>query len=178
MKLVRLIAISITIILLTGCLEKNPIDIPVASFNFSSHDINSIWVNGKWAGLVRVGEGGGQAGWVSLPADYKPGTTIIVDWERNACAHGTLECAKRDKNGDIFEKKLQRIVTVPFYDSNRVAVLQLAFLPNDDIRAYAESRSFKHPDHPSHKEFGALLEWNAPLEGQWPNPKKNEGNIK
>lgn len=168
MQLGRFTLLIAMLATLTGCWEREPIGVPVANYNYSQHDINSVWVNGKWAGLVRVKEGGAQAGWVSLPASYQPGTTVVVDWERNACVHGTPACAKRDKDGEIIQVKVRKTVAVPRYEAKDVSKLQLAFLPNDEVRAYADSRNFRHPEHPSHAEFGSLLEWIAPLEGQWP----------
>lgn len=169
MQLGRFTLLIAMLATLTGCWEREPIGVPVANYNFSQHDINSVWVNGKWAGLVRVEEGGAQAGWVSLPATYQPGTTVAVDWERNVCVHGTPACAKRDKDGEIIQVKVRKTVAVQPYDAKDVAELQLAFLPNDDIRAYAGGMYFSHPKHPAWKEFGDLLARGLhPLEGEWP----------
>ncbi|WP_081527465.1 DUF3304 domain-containing protein [Chromobacterium violaceum] len=164
----KFILLMTWIIFLCGCEEK-PIEVPVSAFNFTEHDINSVWVNGKWAGLARTNEGGGSAGWVTLPRTYKPGTTVTVDWERNACVHATLDCQKRDKNGDILQVTKRKIIQVHPYNSKTVAELQLAFLPNDDVRAYADGANFSYAEHPSREEFGNLLAAGTrPIENQWP----------
>lgn len=169
MQLGRFTLLIAMLATLTGCWEHEPIGVPVANYNFSQHDINSVWVNGKWAGLVRVEEGGAQAGWVSLPATYQPGITVTVDWERNACVHGTSECAKRDKDGEIIQVKFRKTVAVQPYDAKDVAELQLAFLPNDEVRGYADGALFSYEKHPSRKEFGGLLaQGMRPLESLWP----------
>ncbi|MGC0155451.1 hypothetical protein ACPRNU_23580 [Chromobacterium vaccinii] len=50
-----------------------------------------------------------------------------------------------------------------------MAEVQILLLPNDEVRVYAGNRGITHPDHPSHKEFGALFENGIrPLEGIWP----------
>ncbi|WP_080762318.1 DUF3304 domain-containing protein [Chromobacterium violaceum] len=162
----------ILIIFLSGCKEE-PIGVPVSAFNFTEHDINSIWVNGKWAGLARSEEGGGSAGWVSLPRTYRPGTTVTVDWERSVCVHNTPDCRRRDKNGDFIQITKRKIVQVHQYNSATVAELQLAFLPNDDVRAYADGANFSYVGHPSREEFGDLLAIGTrPIESQWPVRQK------
>ncbi|MEO4030142.1 DUF3304 domain-containing protein [Chromobacterium vaccinii] len=167
----KIVTLFILTLLMAGCKEE-PLGVPVGAYNFTKHDVNSVWVNGKWAGLARSEEGGGSAGWVSLPRTYKPGTTVTVDWERSVCVHNSPDCRKRDKNGDFIQVTKRKTVEIYPYIASEVAELQLAFLPNDEVRAYANGAAFSYSMHPSRKEFGNLLaNGNRPLEGLWPTSK-------
>ncbi|MBX9295685.1 DUF3304 domain-containing protein [Chromobacterium vaccinii] len=146
--------------------------VPVGAYNYTNHDIGMVWADGYWVGGPRVNEGGGTAGSVTLPRKYTPGTTVKVEWERNACIHGTPECKKRNASGDIIQVFKSKTVTVPPYDGEIMAEVQILLLPNDDVRIYADNRGISHPDHPSHKEFGTLLEGGTrSLDGAWPKSK-------
>ena len=101
---------------------------------------------------------------------------MTVDWERNACVHATIDCNKRDKNGAIIQVSKRKIVQVHQYNSTTVAELQLAFLPNDEVRAYADGANFSYAEHPSREEFGDLLAIGTrPIENQWPVKRKKTG---
>ncbi|KMN35342.1 hypothetical protein VI26_11825 [Chromobacterium sp. LK1] len=169
-KRMPLLLLFATLLALTGCWEREPMNVPVASYNYTDHSVISIWVNKGWVGSVSYKQGGGSTCCVSLPYRYAPGTRITLDWDRYDCTVSNNECATKYKDKDWPIKRIHKVVEVPPYQAKDVAELQLAFLPNDEVRVYAESRGFRHVDHPSHKEFGTLLEWNRPLEGQWPKP--------
>lgn len=167
-------------VLLQGCEEKkesSSTDSPMQVFNFTDHVITSAWVNGEYAGRSRTNENGGTTCCVKIPTTYQPGITVTVNWERNACTSSNEECFEKygKKNLDFPQIKLQKTVTLPPYDIKEVSELQIAFLPNDEVRAYADNRGFSRIDHPAVAEFGNLLkEGSRPLEKYWPVVIKNE----
>lgn len=171
------------LLILVGCskevkseLKNDPIAAPGYIFNFTNHSINSVWVNGKWIGSAPVNAAGGAVCCVELPRPYQTETTLTIEWERNICKGFSDECLKRDKEGNILQEKLKRKIKIHPYDSEKISMLQIVFLPGDDIRAYAGMLGLEHPNHPSHKEFGDLLTGKyAPLEGVGPF-KKEMGN--
>ncbi|AXE30583.1 hypothetical protein DK842_12120 [Chromobacterium phragmitis] len=173
--MIRSIILMILVTLLTGCLEKAPVNIPVAGYNFTDHSVISIWIDKKWVGSVSHAQGGASTCCVSLPYNYKPGTKLTLDWDRYDCSVSNNECIEKYKGKDWPIKRIHREVEIPPYNMNSVAELQLAFLPGDEVRAYADNRSFSHSEHPSHKEFGNLLEDTVPLEGKWPKARNKTG---
>ncbi|MEN7431712.1 DUF3304 domain-containing protein [Chromobacterium sp. TRC.1.1.SA] len=168
----RILFILSLIAILAGCKDEM-VSVPVGAYNYTNHDINTVWANGKWVGGPRVNEGGGIAGSINIPMQYTPGTTVKVEWERNACVHGTEECKKRNASGEIIQIFGRKTVTIPPYDGSSMAEVQILLLPNDEVRVYADNRGITHPDHPSHKEFGTLLDDGLrPLNGLWPSKEK------
>ncbi|OQS47515.1 hypothetical protein B0T49_15545 [Chromobacterium violaceum] len=150
--------------------ESSSVDSPMQVFNFTDHVITSAWVNGEYAGRSRTNENGGTTCCVTIPATYQPGITVTVNWERNACTSSNEECFEKygKKDLDFPQVKLQKTVTLPPYNVKEVSELQIAFLPNDEIRAYADNRRFERIDHPSVAEFGNLLQDGPrPLEKLW-----------
>ncbi|MGC0155452.1 DUF3304 domain-containing protein [Chromobacterium vaccinii] len=97
----RLFLTILFIAALVGCKDEM-VAVPVEAYNYTNHDINTVWANGKWVGGPRVNEGGGTAGTIELPMKYASGTAVKVEWQRNACIHGTPDCKKRDANGKLF----------------------------------------------------------------------------
>ncbi|KMN35341.1 hypothetical protein VI26_11820 [Chromobacterium sp. LK1] len=141
----------------------------MASYNFSDHTVSDIWVNKAWVGSVIQGGGGGSTCCVSLPYRYAPGTKITLDWDRYDCTISNNECLAKYKGRQWPIKRIHKVVEVPPYQAKDVAELQLALLPNDEIRVYAGGVYFSHLQHPAWKEFGDLLARGLrPLEGEWP----------
>ncbi|WP_082107289.1 DUF3304 domain-containing protein [Chromobacterium vaccinii] len=168
----RLLLTILFIATLTGCKDEM-VAVPVGAYNYTNHDINTVWANGKWVGGPRVNEGGGTAGSIELPMKYASGTIVKVEWQRNACIHGTPDCKKRDASGNIIQVFGSKTVTIPPYDGETMAEVQILLLPNNEVRIYADNRGITHPDHPSHKEFGNILDDGLrPLDGIWPTDKK------
>ncbi|AXE35955.1 DUF3304 domain-containing protein [Chromobacterium phragmitis] len=166
--MIRLVALAILGILLTGCFERSPLNIPIAGYNFTDRTIKNIWVNKSWSGSVIQGGGGGAVCCVSIPFNYKPGEKITIDWEVYDCTISNNECAEKYKGKEWPTKMLHKVIEIPHYNSEDVAELQLAFLPNDEIRAYANGSLFSYEKHPSRNEFGDLLATGVrPLENEW-----------
>lgn len=173
----RLFLTVLFIATLTGC-DNEMLAVPVGAYNYTNHDMNMVWANGKWVGGPSVNGGGATAGSISLPRKYTPGTTVKVDWERSTCIHNTAECEKRDSSGGFILVSKSKTVTIPPYDGETMAEVQILLLPNDEVRVYADNRGITHPSHPSHKEFGALFENGIrPLEGLWPKSKLEKQTI-
>ncbi|WP_139167104.1 DUF3304 domain-containing protein [Chromobacterium sphagni] len=170
-----------SMIFLQGCEEKkesSSVDSPMQIFNYTDHVITSVWINGEWAGRSRTNENGGTTCCVSIPATYRLGITMIVNWERNACTSSNKECYEKygKKDLDFPQVKLQKTITLPPYDTKEVSELQIAFLPNDEVRVYADNRGFERLDHPSVAEFGNLLQDGPrPLEKLWVNITGKQG---
>ncbi|WP_434657795.1 DUF3304 domain-containing protein [Chromobacterium violaceum] len=162
------------IVALMGCSNETA-SIPARAYNYTNHDINMVWVDGKWIGGPRVNESGGIANSVTLPIKYKPDTKFKVEWERSTCVHGTSDCGKRDASGQIIQEHMSKVITTPPYQEEDMAEMQVLLLPNDEVRIYVGNLGITHPKHPSHQEFGTLLDAGLrPLDGIWPNVGKND----
>lgn len=169
MQLGRFTLLVAMLATLTGCWEREPMNVPVAGYNFSDHSVISIWANKGWVGSVSYKQGGGSVCCVSLPYRYAPGTRITLDWDRYDCTVTDNECATKYKDKEWPIKRIHKVVEVPPYEAKDVAELQLAFLPNDEVRVYADGALFSYEKHPSRKEFGDLLaQGMRPLDSLWP----------
>ncbi|WP_082113768.1 DUF3304 domain-containing protein [Chromobacterium vaccinii] len=159
------------IVILTGCKDEM-LAVPVGAYNYTNHDISMAWADGHWVGGPSVNGGGGIAGSITLPRKYTPGTSVKLEWERSVCIHDTPECEKRDASGGFILTTKRKTVVVPPYDGETMAEVQVVLLPNDDARIYVGNMSLLHKEHPSHKEFGPLIEDGPrPLERIWPKSK-------
>lgn len=164
----RILFILSLIAILAGCKDEM-LAVPVGAYNYTNHDISMVWADGHWVGGPRVNGGGGIAGSITLPRKYTPGTSVKLEWERSVCIHDTPECEKRDASGGFILTTKSKTVVVPPYDGETMAEVQVVLLPNDDARIYVGNISLLHKEHPSHKEFGSLIEDGPrPLEGIWP----------
>lgn len=103
---------------------------PIEPYNFSDTDIVDIYVNDKWGGEARAGQGaGGGICCTSIPEQWYPGLVANIRW--------------RKTEG---KKWFTAVAPIPRYTES--ADLQVLFMENDTVSVYVMSYwpcSSKHP---------------------------------
>ena len=132
------------------------IGVSLRGYNFTYEGVQSFWVDGSYgANLPPYGGGGGQTCCVRLPFAWHEGQTMTVKW---TIGHYTLPWEQR-KHMSIdeehrccwSERTLEKTVPVQRYDEP--SVVQVFFLPNDELEIWVSDYDLGHPDHPSGRRY-------------------------
>jgi hypothetical protein len=110
--------------------EGNTVPAELVGYN---HTENSLYfsVNGHGGGVITAGSGGGSfACCVRLPAPWREGFTVTVQWE--------------DHEG----KPHRREVPVSRYDPDTLSDFNVHFLRSGEIKVFALRIGLRHPDYP------------------------------
>ncbi|MGN8086300.1 DUF3304 domain-containing protein [Ralstonia sp. 22086] len=144
----------VLVVLATGCKplrqaqvasQSEDLALQVRILNYMDEPLGDVYVNRIWAGGMRSHAGGfGVAGSVGLPAKWHAGLTVDVEWQDDALY-------RKDRDASY---KAQ--VPVEPYDvtNDHPAVLWLAFMPGNNLKAIASSYG------PGHLKFPA--DWRYP----------------
>ncbi|MFG6447147.1 DUF3304 domain-containing protein [Roseateles sp. BYS180W] len=168
------------VLLLTGCYkapepDKDSIPTSIVGYNFTSEGIQEFYVDGGWGGNVSIGGGGtSNVCCVTLPAKWRPGLEVTVEWRRTDCGPGRVGgplCPISRNETHIAtdekpwpKKTLKKVVSIEPYE--RVWDLQVMFLLNDEVKVYSSRYASWHPSHPSG------LGWPRPLDNpDWKAPE-------
>jgi len=125
--------------------QEEDIGSQVRVLNYMDEGLGVVYVNGVWVGSMRRHAGGfGVAGGVGLPAKWHPGLTVEVEWQDDTLYRKDHDATYKAK------------VPVDPYDvkSDYPAVLWLAFMPGNKVKAIASSYG------PGHEKFPA--DWKYP----------------
>ncbi|MFG6447149.1 DUF3304 domain-containing protein [Roseateles sp. BYS180W] len=156
--------VSAAVVLLTGCYkapepDKDSIPTSIVGHNYTSEGIQEFYVDGGWGGGLGIGQGGASnVCCVVLPAKWRPGLEVTVEWERSDCGPGGVGgplCPISKNESHIVSstdkpwryKTLKKVVPIEPYE--RVWDLQVMFLLNDEVKIYSSRFDVIHPEHPS-----------------------------
>ncbi|MDE9745933.1 DUF3304 domain-containing protein [Pseudomonas aeruginosa] len=133
---------------------------PVMGYNHTSAAINWFSVNG--AGGPRLGPYQGDGSQVCcgvIPKKWNPNLKAVVEWEKDPKPHAAI---RRDKYGRLDKDDYLRhassytrhkmIVDIPRY-SEKICLLQVHFLPCDQVAVSTTYYSQGHPEYPDRKYF-------------------------
>ncbi|WP_083492696.1 DUF3304 domain-containing protein [Cupriavidus sp. HPC(L)] len=125
-----LFAVLIAVFVLSGCKrhaeeEDEGWGLKLSILNYTDMPLGVVYVNGVWAGGMGSWAGGTSfAGSVGVPAKWKPGMTMTVEWRDEALY-------QKDKNA------LHRAeVEVEPYTEDYPSVLWIAFFPDGKVRLF------------------------------------------
>ncbi|WP_238084551.1 DUF3304 domain-containing protein [Pseudescherichia vulneris] len=159
--LVRLIFVAVAI-LLTGCDRPAKAESvsggsgTIEAINHTHWAINHFSVDGQ-SGLDIIGpwQGGGGGCCYGVPAKWKPGMTVKVDWETGV---GDMDGFPGFDKWDAYlawEKKMKaqnrehsRIVPVPDYTGQKTCGIKVHFLPCDQIKVTTSCYDYGNPGYP------------------------------
>ncbi|WP_231409938.1 DUF3304 domain-containing protein [Ralstonia solanacearum] len=121
---------------------EDELGLKVQVLNYTDIPLGVVYVNGVWVGAMSSHAGGTKlAGAIGLPAEWRPGLTVEVEWQDD------LLYAK-DRDG-LYKAQ----VPVEPYPEGEPASLWLAFFPDNKIRAIASRYTPRHPNFPDGLKF-------------------------
>ncbi len=148
------IALALCAVLCTGCKPsqsqtakagaEEDLGLKVQVLNYTDIPLGVVYVNGVWAGAMSSHRGGTKiAGAIGLPAKWRPGLTVEVEWQDD------LLYAK-DRDG-LYKAQ----VPVEPYDIKYDGFLWLAFFPGNKVRAIPSNTSPGFPGFPDGLKYPA-----------------------
>lgn len=132
--------------------KPDKIAAPVTGYNYTFEGVQGFSVNdASGQNLPPFGGGGGQSCCAMLPAKWTPDLKATVHW---TIGHFTKPWSER-KNLSVLEQEaccwtqrtLEKTVSIEPYAEP--GVLQVFFLPNDEIKVYSFDAGPSNPNHPS-----------------------------
>ncbi|EMM8842012.1 DUF3304 domain-containing protein [Pseudomonas aeruginosa] len=148
-------------LLAAGC-QSGPdmLAAPVMGSNHTSAAIN--WFSANGAGGPRLDPYQGDGSQVCcgvIPKKWNPNLKAVVEWEKDPKPHAAI---RRDKYGRLDKDDYLRhassytrhkmIVDIPRY-SEKICLLQVHFLPCDQVAVSTTYYSQGHPEYPDRKYF-------------------------
>ena len=162
MKLTLLSPLLAGLLLLSGCSQ------PVAqargggggtinAINHTHWAVNHFSVNGQ-SGIDIIGpyQGGGGGCCYSVPAQWKPGMTVRIDWESGeASTEGFPGLLIQKNTGVAWDKKKEhtkrqhsKTVPLPDYNGQDTCGITVHFLPCDEVKVTTSCWSPKNANYP------------------------------
>ncbi|HCG0888709.1 DUF3304 domain-containing protein [Pseudomonas aeruginosa] len=143
---------------LTGCSagsSKN-IPTPIEGYNHTSAAINGFTVNGSGGPNIGPHQGGRKQNCcISLPEKWRPGMTVVVEWEKDPNP-GASRFWPQPRYSDAWRKAAMEhrthytrhcaVLEVPPYDD--VGAIVVHFLPCDEVKVIATLYGYRHPQYP------------------------------
>ncbi|MDF3934973.1 DUF3304 domain-containing protein [Pseudomonas citronellolis] len=128
----------------------------IDGINHTHWAINRFGVNGRSAvDIIGPYQGGGGACCFAVPAQWKPGLTVRVDWETGVGgSKGFPGFADREKYYAWLDKmesqkrQHSQLVPVPDYRGQETCGITVHFLPCDQIKVTTSCLTYGNPDYP------------------------------
>ena len=161
MKLTLLSPLLAGLLLLSGCSQpaaqaRGGGGGTIKAINHTRWAVNNFSVNGQ-SGIDIIGpyQGGGGGCCYSVPAQWKPGTTVLIDWESGeASTEGFPGFANYEKYL-AWEKKMSaqnrqhsKTVPLPDYNGQDTCGITVHFLPCDEVKVTTSCWSPKNANYP------------------------------
>ena len=157
-KLVRYFKVIFSLIFLM-CVSACKPDAPesytvgITGYNFTTEGVQYFYVNEQWGSNISpYGGGGGTTCCIILPAKWRPGLVVKIDWK---IGHYNLPWSKLDliPIDEIsaccwVARTLSKTVPVEPY-SDVGGNFQVFFLPNDEVKVWVHTGGPDSPNHPS-----------------------------
>jgi hypothetical protein len=156
MKL-RLTVCLLSCLTLQACSKSLPerLGVPIEGYNHTSAAINYFRVNGGGGpNIGPYGGGGSQTCCVSMPRQWRPGLTVVVEWEKDPNTGpsvklpplGTDEYRAAYKLHAAQYTRHRAVVEVAPYE--KLGAITAHFLPCDQVKISAGPTYLGMPGHP------------------------------
>jgi len=155
----RLLA-ALGLLALSGCTAQTPqsLGAPIEGYNHTSAAINHFSVNGSGGSNIGPHSGGGKQNCcVSLPVKWQPGMTVVVEWEKDpnpmASRYWPPQSdwdARRKAISEHRAKYTRHRAVVEVAPYERLGVVNVHFLPCNQIKVAAGTDTLNMPSHPYH----------------------------
>lgn len=145
-----------SVLVLAGCAPAKPqmLAAPVMGYNHTSAAINSFSVNGAGGAGIGPHQGGGKQSCCGvLPAQWRPGLTAVVEWEKDPNPRVNWP---EPLFSDAWRKRMEEHerhythhraeVMIPHYEKS--CGYQVHFLPCDQVQVNTTCFTPQHPDYP------------------------------
>ncbi|MVW73971.1 DUF3304 domain-containing protein [Pseudomonas xionganensis] len=156
---VALLALLLGSLTISACTAQTPqrLGAPIEDYNHTSAAINHFSVNGSGGANIGPRSGGGQTCCASLPVKWQPGMTVVVEWEKdlNPFAYGKWQEAPftdawRKRMAEHRAKYTRHRAVVEVAPYERLGVVNVHFLPCNQIKVAAGTDTLRMPSHPYH----------------------------
>ena len=145
---------------LQGCAEPKPkmLGAPIEGYSHTSAAINWFTVNGGGGpNISPYGGGGKQNCCAALPLKWRPGLTVVVEWEKDPNPHDSENWPK-PRYSDAWSKAAREHethytrhrVVVPVARYERLGVVDVHFLPCNQVAVTAGLMLPRAPNYPYH----------------------------
>ncbi|MET3493653.1 DUF3304 domain-containing protein [Variovorax boronicumulans] len=129
-----------------------PLTVGITGYTFTSEGIQEYYVNGvRGSNLPPYGGGGSTSCCVPLPAKWTPDLTVKVDWITGHWTVPMEQIMAMDISDAIkcclARRTLSKVVPVERYEV--AALVQVFFLPEDEIKVWVYDPGPQNPSHPS-----------------------------
>ena len=133
-----------------------PMIVGITGYNFTAEGVQEYYVNGmRGSNLPPYGGGGSTSCCVSLPAKWTPGLTVKVSWTIGdyTLPWAELEPMTPEQRSACCwrQRTLSKVVPVERYEI--AALVQVFFLPQDEIKVWVYDPGPQNPSHPSHMGY-------------------------
>ncbi|UZH04038.1 DUF3304 domain-containing protein [Pantoea anthophila] len=128
----------------------------IVAINHTRWAINHFSVDGQ-SGIDIIGpyQGGGGGCCYGVPAKWRPGMTVRVNWETGEASTkgfpGFADSKKYREWRDKIKaqnKQHSAVVPVPDYTEQETCGITLHFLPCDEVKVTTSCANYGHPEHP------------------------------
>ncbi|WP_394517229.1 DUF3304 domain-containing protein [Pantoea sp. SGAir0184] len=128
----------------------------IVAINHTKLAINHFSVDGQ-SGIDAIGpyQGGGGGCCYGVPAKWRPGMTVRVDWESGEASTkgfpGFADSKKYREWRDKIKaqnKQHSAVVPVPDYTGQEICGITVHFLPCDEVKVTTSCANYGHPEHP------------------------------
>ncbi|QCA19083.1 DUF3304 domain-containing protein [Citrobacter freundii] len=128
----------------------------IEAINHTKWAINHFSVDGQ-SGIDIIGpyQGGGGGCCYGVPAKWRPGMTVRVDWESGEASTkgfpGFADSKKYREWRDKIKaqnKQHSAVVPVPDYTGQEICGITVHFLPCDEVKVTTSCANYGHPEHP------------------------------
>jgi hypothetical protein len=156
----RLVAVVLFVacVALSGCAPKKSErgSAPIEGYNHTSAAINWFTVDGNGGSNFGPYLGGNsQTCCIALPRKWRPGLTVLVEWEKDPSPHDYATITERrfsdawTKRMEEFElKNTRHSATVEVAPYEELGLLNVHFLPCDQVKVSASLTYLGMPNHP------------------------------
>ena len=129
-----------------------PVTVGITGYTFTSEGIQEYYVNGmRGSNLPPYGGGGSTSCCVSLPAKWSPDLTVKVEWITGHWTAPMDQIQAMDISEAIkcclARRTLTKVVPVERYEEG--GLVQVFFLPNDEIKVWVYDPGPQNPSHRS-----------------------------
>ena len=151
-------ALLLACLALQACSKSLPerLGAPIEGYNHTSAAINYFMVNGSGGPNIRpYGGGGSQTCCASMPRQWRPGLTVVVEWEKDPTPFDSATWSV-PRFSDAWHQKMKEqeseytrhraVVEVAPYE--QLGLVNVHFLPCNQVKVSANPSYYGRPNHP------------------------------
>ena len=146
------LAVLVAALVLAACTPTaaKPVAVGITGYNFTAEGVQEYYVNGmRGSNLPPYGGGGSTSCCVPLPAKWSPELRVTVDWtmgrwttpyesRKHLSVDEQIKCCSA-------ERTLSKVVPVERYEVG--GIVQVFFLPRDEIKVWVSQYDLGHEKH-------------------------------